>query len=74
MLPSSLTVPNTPNDWQRVAELVEQYADMDLGTVDAVIIAIAERLSVTTLATINPRDFRVVKPAHCGAFELVPTR
>ena len=47
---------------------------MDLGTVDAAVIAIAERLNVTTLATINPRDFRVVRPAHCDAFELVPTR
>lgn len=64
----------TANDWQRVADLVEQYADMDLGTVDAAVIAIAERLDVTTLATINPRDFRVVRPAHCEAFELVPTR
>jgi predicted nucleic acid-binding protein len=64
----------TANDWQRVADLVEQYADLDLGTVDAAVIAIAERLDVTTLATINPRDFRVVRPAHCEAFELVPTR
>ena len=62
------------NDWQRVAELVEQYADIDLGTVDAAVIAIAERLNVTTLATINPRDFRVVRPAHCDVFVLVPTR
>ena len=64
----------TPNDWQRVGELVEQYGDMDLGTVDAAVIAIAERLNVTTLTTIDPRDFRLVKPAHCDAFELVPTR
>lgn len=63
-----------PNDWQRVAELVEQYADMDLGTVDAAVITVAERLNVTRLATINPRDFRVVRPVHCDAFELVPTR
>ena len=63
----------TANDWQRVAELVERYADLDLGTVDAAVIAIAERLNVTTLATINPRDFRVVRPAHCDAFQLVPS-
>ena len=55
----------TPNDWHRVAALVERYADMDLGTVDAAVVAIAERLKVTTLATLNPRDFRVVRPAHC---------
>ncbi len=49
-----------------------KYADMDLGTVDAAVIAIAERLNIVTLATINTRDFRVVRPAHCDAFELVP--
>ncbi len=49
-------------------------ADMNLGTVDASVIAIAERLNIVTLATINLRDFRVVRPVHCDAFELVPTR
>jgi uncharacterized protein len=62
----------TPADWRRVAELVERYADLNLGTVDAAVVATAERLNVTTIATINPRDFRVVRPAHCEAFELVP--
>jgi uncharacterized protein len=65
----------TSNDWKRVAELVARYADLDLGTVDAAdVVAIAERLNVTTPATINPRDFRVVRPTHCDAVELVPTR
>jgi predicted nucleic acid-binding protein len=62
----------TSADWRRVAELVERYADLNLGTVDAAVVATAERLNLTTIATINPRDFRVVRPAHCDAFELVP--
>jgi uncharacterized protein len=62
----------TTGDWQRVIELVERYADLGLGTVDASIIAIAERLDVTTIATMNHRDFRVVKPAHTAGFELIP--
>jgi predicted nucleic acid-binding protein len=45
------------SDWQRVAELVEQYADLGLGVVDASVIAAAERLSTTTVATLNHRDF-----------------
>lgn len=39
---------------------------------DARIVAIAERLNVTTIATMNHRDFTVVRPAHCEAFELIP--
>lgn len=62
----------TSADWIRVIELIEIYADLGLGTVDASIIAIAERLNVTQIATMNHRDFRVVRPAHTPAFELVP--
>ncbi len=64
----------TSDDWGRVAELVAQYADMRLGSVDAAVVAIAERLEIVSVATINPRDFRVVRPAHCEAFDLVPSR
>ncbi len=34
--------------------------------------ALAERLDVTTIATLDHRDFRVVRPAHTDAFELIP--
>ncbi len=47
-------------------------ADLGLGTVDASIIAVAERMNITTIATMNRRDFLVVKPAHTIAFEIVP--
>jgi uncharacterized protein len=62
----------TSDDWHRVVELLEQYHDLDLGVVDASIIAVAERLNVTTIATLNDRDFRVVRPRHCDAFVLAP--
>ena len=59
-------------DWERAVELVETYADMGLGLVDASIIAVAERLRVSTIATLNRRDFAVVRPRHIEAFELLP--
>lgn len=59
-------------DWYRIAELVERYRDFPLGTVDASIIAAAERLNITTIATFDRRHFTVVRPAHVDAFELVP--
>ncbi|MFN8038879.1 MAG: PIN domain-containing protein [Acidimicrobiales bacterium] len=62
----------TPADWRRSAELIATYADLGLGLVDASVVALAERLGITTVATLNHRDFRVVRPAHCDAFELVP--
>lgn len=62
----------TADDYQRTIALIGTYADLGLGFVDASIIAVAERLDVTTIATLNHRDFAVVRPAHCDAFELIP--
>jgi len=59
-------------DWERALALVESYADLGLGLVDASIVALAERLGATTIATLNHRDFTVVRPRHVGAFDLVP--
>jgi uncharacterized protein len=60
------------NDYRRCAELIARYADLRLGLVDASVVAIAERLKLTVVATLNRRDFNVVRPKHCEAFELVP--
>lgn len=59
-------------DYARVRELVSQYSDLPLGFVDAAVVAVAERLEETTIATLDRRHFSVVKPVHCGAFTLVP--
>lgn len=59
-------------DWARCAKLIETYQDLGLGLVDASIVAIAERLKITTIATLNRRDFAVVRPAHTDTFDLIP--
>ncbi len=64
--------PVRPDDWLRIAELVWKYRTMSLGTVDASIVAAAERLGTTTLATLDRRHFGVVRPKHASAWELVP--
>ena len=61
-----------PDDYDRYLELIETYDDLGLGFVDSSIIAVAERLGQSTLATLNRRDFSVVRPAHRDAFDLVP--
>jgi predicted nucleic acid-binding protein len=59
-------------DWTRMAQLVARYRDLPLGTVDASVIAAAERLGIGTVATLDRRHFSVVRPAHVEAFELRP--
>ena len=44
-------------DVHHMAELIETYADLHLGTVDASVIAVAERLRVTTIATLDRPAF-----------------
>jgi predicted nucleic acid-binding protein len=41
-------------------------------TVTASIIAVAERHNLDTIATLNHRDFAVVKPAHRNTLTLIP--
>ena len=62
----------TDADWGRVLELVEEYADLGLGVVDASVVAVAERFRVTQVATLDRRHFTVVRPAHAPTFELLP--
>lgn len=59
-------------DVQRALELTEQYRDLDLGVVDASVIALAERLQITSVLTLDRRDFSVVRPRHCAALTLLP--
>jgi predicted nucleic acid-binding protein len=59
-------------DWQRYVVLIETYVDLGLGLVDASVVAVAERVGITTLATLNRRDFTVVRPRHVEAFDLIP--
>jgi predicted nucleic acid-binding protein len=62
----------TAGDYERMADLVEQYADFPLGTSDAAVIAVAERLKVTEVATLDHRHFTVVRPRHVQALTLLP--
>jgi uncharacterized protein len=62
----------TTADYARMAELVEQYADLPLGTSDASVIVLAERLDIDEVATLDHRHFTVVRPRHVKALTLLP--
>ena len=59
-------------DWLRIGDLVWRYRDLPLGTVDASVVAAAERLRIDRVATLDHRHFRVVRPAHVEALILLP--
>jgi predicted nucleic acid-binding protein len=64
--------PPTGEDYARIAELVEQYADFPLGGVDASVIALAERLETPTVISLDHRHFAAVRPRHCPSLQLLP--
>jgi hypothetical protein len=46
--------------------------DLPLGTTDASVVAVAERLGVSEIATLDRRHFTVVRPRHVKAFTVLP--
>lgn len=59
-------------DIERIARLVGQYAGFPLGSADASVVAVAERLGVTSIATLDHRHFSAIRPAHTTHFEILP--
>lgn len=57
-------------DLARAYSLCTKYAKLELGLVDAVVIAMAERLGAKAIATLDIRDFGAIKIA--GAPKLLP--
>ncbi|WP_440068980.1 type II toxin-antitoxin system VapC family toxin [Streptosporangium sp. OZ121] len=64
--------PLTTVDIARMKALVVKYANFPLGAVDAAVIAVAERLGVQEIATIDHRHFAAVQNAQGGHFTLLP--
>jgi predicted nucleic acid-binding protein len=57
-------------DVSRATALMATYPD--LGFTDCTVVAIAERLALTTIATTDRRHFGAVRPRHTASFTLVP--
>lgn len=64
--------PIEPDDFDRTASLMERYADLPLGFVDASVVALAERTDAREILTTDRRHFGVVRPQHTRALALVP--
>lgn len=59
-------------DYKRTADILRKYNDNNIDFVDACIVAIAERLKITKILTIDHRHFGAFRPSHCESFELIP--
>lgn len=59
-------------DYRRVREICDQYADADVGFVDAAVLTIVERLREPKLATLDRRHFGLLRPRHVRGLQLLP--
>ena len=59
-----------PAGYARVAELNRQFADLDMGFVDAALVALAEALGLSRIATTDRRHFAPLAAAF--TLELLP--
>lgn len=62
----------TMNDFLRCRELIAQYRNLDLGLADTSVMAIAERLNIYRILTVDERDFRAVRPKKRKSFIVLP--
>lgn len=63
---------STPQDLARAADLLDKYADNRVDFVDCAIVAMAERLNMTKVLTVDRRPFIIFRPNHCTHFEIAP--
>lgn len=65
-------IPVIDQDLPRIYAISQQYIDARFDIVDCCVIAIAERLNITRIATFDRRDFSIMQPRHCDFLELLP--
>ena len=62
----------TELDMMRMAEIMEQYQDAEFDFADTSLMAISERLNITTIYTFDRRDFGMFRPKHTDFLNLLP--
>ena len=59
-------------DVARAKEVVEQYADLEIGLADASIVVLARRHAVTEVLTLDERHFRAMRVERRKRFKVLP--
>lgn len=65
--------PLSADDVGVAADLVERYADLNIGLADASLVVIAAREGTTRVLTLDERHFRAIRPLRGRAFKLLPS-
>jgi predicted nucleic acid-binding protein len=61
----------TSADYERAAELMRTYSDLEVGFVDCAVLAVTERMGEPKLASLDHRHFGTMRPIHIEALRLL---
>jgi hypothetical protein len=64
--------PMAEHDVRRASEIIERYADLELGLADASLVVLAERHDTSDLLTLDERRFRTVRGPRDRPFRILP--
>lgn len=59
-------------DLLRAQDIIDTYLSARFDFVDCCIMALAERLNITQVGTLDQRDFTLFRPTHCEYLEILP--
>ena len=62
----------TAEEWLLIADLVERYVDFPLGTTDASVAVLADRVDTDLIVTLDRRHFGAVQSPRGRRFRLLP--
>ena len=72
-LGGALLVPSSRASLQRVAKLLDKYADLPMDFADATLVALAEEVDCTSVFTTDRTDFSVYRVKGRKPFRIVPS-
>lgn len=59
-------------DVERARQIIERYADHEIGLADASLVVLSERFGTTDLLSLDERHFRILRGAEGTPFRLLP--
>lgn len=62
----------TDSDMVRMQSIMDQYWQAEFDFADVAMMALAERLNIRRVFTLDHRDFTIFRPRHCDHLELLP--
>ena len=58
----------------RIRELMKKYHDLPMDLADATLVVLGEEMKLSTIFTLDHKDFSIYRPKHKRRFTLIPAK